>query len=207
MEIEYKGANALIIKSGALSVIVDPRLSLVGLKDLKVTGQIELVTDNNFAVEGDQKILINGPGEYEVSGVSIKGIPAKRHIDETDQKVSIYQLEIAGQKIAILGHISGLLDESQLESIGVIDILTIPIGDNGYTLDAHEAAKIVGQIDPRIVIPTHYADKGLKYEVPQNDLADFLKELGAQQHEVVDKLKIKKGVLPVVLTVYEVKRS
>lgn len=207
MEIEYKGANALVIKSGAVSVIVDPKLSLVGLKDLKVAGQIELVTDNNFAIEGDQKILIDGPGEYEVSGVSIKGIPAKRHIDEIDKKVSIYQLEIAGQKIAVLGHISGLLDESQLESIGMVDILTIPIGDNNYTLGAHEAAKIIGQIDPRIVVPTHYADKGLKYEVPQSDLSDFLKELGAQQHEVVDKLKIKKGVLPAVLTVYEVKRS
>ena len=74
-----------------------------------------------------------------------------------------------------MGHIQDVLDEAQLEGIGVVDILIVPVGGNNYTLDAHAAVKIVNQIDPRIVIPVHYADKAVKYDVAQDDLSSFLK--------------------------------
>lgn len=207
MEIEYKGANGLAIKSNQINIVVDPKLSIVGLKDIKVSDALEIVTQPELALDANQKILIDGPGEYEVSRVSVKGIAAKRYRDETGEKFTVYRLEISGSRIAILGHSTENLDETQLEALGVIDILALPVGGNNYTLDAHQAAKLVNQIDPRIVIPLHYADKGVKYDVEQDDLENFLKELGAPEHEVVDKLKIKNGILPAVRTVYEIRRS
>lgn len=208
MEIEYKGVTAITIKSGSsVNVVVDPKLSSVGLKDLKITDAIELATDTDLAIDNDQKILINGPGEYEVSGVSIKGISVPRFKDANGRKVTVYRLEVGGARIAILGHIQDVLDEAQLEGIGVVDILIVPVGGNNYTLDAHAAVKIVNQIDPRIVIPVHYADKAVKYDVAQDDLSSFLKEMGAQEHEIVDKLKIKNGIVPAARTVYELNRS
>ncbi len=207
MEIEYKGGNGLAIKSSLINITIDPKISLIGLKDIKVTDTLEIVTETGLAIDNDQKILIDGPGEYEVSRVSVKGIAAKKYKDESGSKFTIYRLEISGFRVAILGHCTETLDESQLEAIGVVDILIIPVGGNNYTLDAHQAAKLVNQIDPRIVIPVHYADKTVKYDVDQDDLAGFLKELGTQEHEVVEKLKLKNGVIPAVRTVYQINRS
>lgn len=207
MEIEYKGATTITIKAGsAVNVVVDPKLSNVGLKDVKLTDAIEIVTDPEQAIDKDQKILISGAGEYEVSGVSIKGVSIPRYKD-AERAVTAYKLELNGTRVAILGHVSDTLDEVQLESIGVIDVLALPVGGNSYTLDSHAAAKIVNQIDPKIVIPMHYKDSAVKYEVDQDDLSSFLKDLGAQEHEVVDKLKIKNGAMPAVRTVLEIKRS
>ncbi|OGL34266.1 hypothetical protein A3F64_00540 [Candidatus Saccharibacteria bacterium RIFCSPHIGHO2_12_FULL_42_8] len=207
MEIEYKGGNGLTIKSSLINITIDPKISLIGLKDIKVTDTLEIVTETGLAIDDDQKILIDGPGEYEVSRVSVKGIAAKKYKDESGTKFTIYRLEISGFRVAILGHCTETLDESQLEAVGIVDILVIPVGGNSYTLDAHQSAKLVNQIDPRIVIPAHYADKAIKYDVDQDDLTGFLKELGAQEHEVVEKLKLKNGVVPAVRTVYEIRRS
>lgn len=208
MEIEYKGANNLVFKSNSTSLIVDPKLPMPGQKGMKIDGVIEVVTQLSLAVaQANPKILIDGPGEYEVSGISIKGVLAKSHHDP-EATTTMYRLDIAGFRVAIVGHVTPILNETQLESIGVVDIVTIPVGGNGYTLDAHEAAAMVRQIDPKIVIPTHYADPSLKYEVNQDGLEGFLKELGATQHEIVDKLKMKNvSPLPAMLTVYEIKRS
>lgn len=209
MEIEYKGANSLVFKTGSTSLVVDPKLSLVGKKDVKVDGYIELVTNPKFITEGEAKpkITIEGPGEYEVSGISIRGVSAKGYSEEESKSV-IYRLDIAGFRVAVLGHIKSPLSESQLEGLGVVDIVTVPVGGNNYTLNAHEAAAIVRQIDPKIVIPTHYKDNDLRYEVDQDDMEGFLKELGATQHDITDKLKMKPGaVLPVVLTIVEIKKT
>lgn len=209
MEIEYKGANCLVFKTGSTSLVVDPKLSLVGKKDIKVDGLVELVTDPKFSINSDAKpkITIEGPGEYEVSGISIRGVAAKGYSEE-EAKAVIYRLDIGGFRVAVLGHIKNPLNESQLEGLGVVDIVTIPVGGNGYTLNAHEAAAIVRQIDPKVVIPTHYKDDDLHYEVDQDSMEGFLKELGATQHDITDKLKMKLGaVLPVVLTIIEIKRT
>ena len=57
----------------------------------------------------------------------------------------------------------------------MVDVLFVPVGGNGYTLDAIGALKIIKKIEPKIIIPTHYADKAIKYEVPQADLDEVMK--------------------------------
>lgn len=209
MEIEYKGGNSVVMKSGTAVLAIDPRASLFGVKDVKTDDAIEVLTETRFGIEKSKaKIVIDGPGEYEVSGVSLKGIPARRYLDTQGLDTTIYSISIAGHRVALLGNTAPKLSEDQLEGIGVIDIAILPVGGGGYTLDAHEAAALTRQLDPRIVIPVHYADKGLSYEVEQDSLEGFLKELGADQHDKAEKLKLKAGsTLPAVLTVVEVERS
>lgn len=208
MEIEYKGAHCITIKLSQVTIVTDPKLSLVGLKDMVTNDMVEIATDPQFVVHSKEKILIDGPGEYEVSGISIKGVAAKRYIDEDGKKATIYQVNVSNTKIGILGHVSEDLSEDQLEQLGLIDVLIIPVGGSGYTLDAHGAAKLVGRIGPKVVIPVHYADKGIQYEVAQNELDLFLKEVGATQHETLDKFKLKTGAsLPEILTVVELNRT
>ena len=111
-----------------------------------------------------------------------------------------------GVSIVVVGHIFAPLPDSVLEEIGLVDVVIVPVGGGGYTLDGHQAAMVVRQLEPKVVIPTHYADPAVKYEVPQESLAEFLKEIGGE-HEVVSSYKIKGGVVPATLTVIEITRS
>ena len=208
-DLEYKGANAVVLTTKQATVLFDPNLSIVGLKDIMHKGAVEITTEESFKVLNDDlRVLIEGPGEYEVADLSIRGIPASRHIDTNDKKAAtIYRLEIGDIRIGVLGNIAPNLSDEQRESLGVVDVLVIPVGGGGYTLDATSASILVRHIDPKVVIPVHYADTALKYEVPQDVLETFVKELGAPV-EVTSKYKVKAAsMLPASLTVVEIKRT
>ena len=209
-EIEYKGGNTVVIATKKASLVIDPKLSLIGLKDLVVKDAVELATEERFALNSESaRLLIEGPGEYEVADFSIRGTPAQHHLDtESDVLTStIYRIEVGEARIALLGNIADKLSEDQLEALGVVDIAILPIGGGGYTLDATAAASVVRQVDPRLVIPVHYADKGLKYEVPQDALNTFVSELGAPVETVPKyKLKAMSAIAP-ILTIVEITRS
>ena len=202
-EIEYKGANSIVISTKKSKLIVDPKLSLVGLKDLNVKGAVELVTEQRFAVnDAEVNLIIDSPGEYGIAGFDINGVAARRHLDgPTEGKLStMYRVEVEGARIGVIGNVYEKLTDEQLEQLGVLDILIIPVGGNGYTLDATGAVGLVRSISPKIVIPVHYADSALKYEVPQGDLSLFVSELGATV-ETVAKYKYKAGALTPTPTV------
>ncbi|MFI5212350.1 MAG: MBL fold metallo-hydrolase [Candidatus Saccharimonadales bacterium] len=209
-DIEYKGGNGLVISTKKLTALIDPKLSVVGLKDMSIKGGVEIATEARFATNDDEaQLRIEGPGEYEMGPFSIRGIAAVRHLDTSaDEKAStIYRIEIGDVRIAILGNITPKLSEEQLEELGMIDLLVVPVGGGGYTLDGTSAAAIVRQVDPKAVIPVSYADSTLKYEVPQDALDTFVKELGAPV-ESMAKYKVKAAsTLPAVLTLIEVTRS
>lgn len=209
-EIEYKGANGIIISSKKASVVVDPKLSIVGLKDIPVKDGIELATEARFAINSDDaKLVVEGPGEYGIADFDIRGVAAQRHLDtEADPKTStIYRIEVGDIRTAVVGNIYEKLTEDQLEEIGIIDVLVVPVGGSGYTLDATGAATITRQIDPKVVVPVHYADDAIKYEAPQSDVETFIAELGAPVEEA-PKLKLKAAsALPQSLTVYKLARS
>lgn len=209
MELEYKGGNCVIISSKKDLFITDPKLTDIGLKDVTSQAAALLLTQSAFGIAAsDDTLVIDGPGEYEVRNCSIRGIPARRHSDlsENAKSATIYRLDLDGVSVAILGHIDSKLTDDQLEALGVIDILIVPVGGSGYTLDAKSAVEVVRKIEPKVVIPTHYAEEGLSYEVPQQPVDDFIKELGAATEEL-PKLKVKAGLLPAVLTVYRLTRA
>lgn len=209
-DIEYKGGNGVIIATKKTTVIIDPRLSVVGLKDLSVKDSVELATEARFAIgDKDARLVIEGPGEYEIGDFSIRGVRAIRHLDTpADEPVStMYRLEVGDVRLAVLGNIADKLEEDQLEALGIVDILIIPVGGSGYTLDATAAAALTRHIDPKVVIPVHYADPAIKYEVPQDVLDTFVKEMGAPLESTL-KYKVKAASsLPPVLTTIEVTRS
>ncbi len=209
-DIEYKGGNTVVISTKKTTLITDPKQSLIGLKDASVKDAVELATEERFMINDEAaRLVIEGPGEYEVGDFSVRGIAAQRHIDtETDEKRStIYRIETGDVRIALLGNVAPKLTEEQLEDLGVIDIVIIPVGGTGYTLDATSAAAIVRQIEPKAVVPVHYADAALSYEVPQEDLEVFTKELGAPVEET-GKYKVKAATsLPDALTAIVIARS
>jgi L-ascorbate metabolism protein UlaG (beta-lactamase superfamily) len=139
--------------------------------------------------------------------MSIRGVAARAHMDaeEDGKKATMYSVATEDVTVAIVGHVHPDISEDQLEELGVVDVLIVPVGGGGYTLDAAGAVDVVRKIGPKIVIPTHYADSAVSYEVPQADVDAFIKELGAAV-EVSNKLKLKAGTFGEALTVQQLNR-
>jgi L-ascorbate metabolism protein UlaG (beta-lactamase superfamily) len=207
MEIEYRGANSIVIKDKKILIVVDPTTN-VSVKEAKNPEAVILLTQKGLAIDeqGSGGFVIDMPGEYERNDVSVVGMPVKSHISPVEQAktATMYAIAVGNTRIAVIGHASAPLTDDDLENLGLVDIVVIPVGGGGYTLDARDAATIVRQISPKAVIPTHYADTRVKYEVPQEPVENFIKEL-ASAHEKLPALKVKN--LPEVLTIYELSRT
>ncbi len=198
MELQFYGANCVAVSGKNVRLVIDDNLASLGAKSVTKDSDVVLVTSPiiKLAEKASPKLLIDGPGEYEVSDVSVYGIAARGHMDEAGSlKATMYKLVYNEVSVLITGHIYPELSEQQLEQIGEVDAMLVPVGGNGYTLDAVGALKLVRSIEPRLVIPTHYDDKSLKFEVPQQPLGQAIKELAMEPQETTAKLKLKPGEL------------
>ncbi len=192
MELQYYGANCVRLTTKKGSIVIDDNLASLGLKSITKNEDISLWTSPSLPGPKTARFTAETAGEYEIAGVIIQGIAARAHMDgEGKQNAVIYTIIADDIKVAVLGHIYPDLHEDQLEQIGLVDIAIVPVGGNGYTLDGAGALKIIKQIEPKVIIPTHYADKAIKYKVPQAQLAEALKNLGMEPSETVAKYKPK----------------
>jgi L-ascorbate metabolism protein UlaG (beta-lactamase superfamily) len=194
MDLQYFGANCIKITSRKASIIIDDNLVELGLKSVTKSGDIALFGMDHKDPTQEVKLVIDYPGEYEASDVSIQGIAARGHMDEAGKlSATIYKMLIEDIRIVSLGHVYPELNDEQLEAIGTVDVLLVPVGGNGYTLDPVGALTMIKKIEPKLVIPTHYADNAINYPVPQQELENALKELSMEARDTVDKLKLKPG--------------
>ena len=136
MDIQFHGANCLTLTTKQARVVVDDNLVKLGSKSVAKAGDVVLFTQEQPEAVPSAKIVIAQPGEYEVSGVSIYGIAARAHMDEEGRKTAtMYKLLVDDLKVLITGHVYPELSDSQLETIGMVDVMIVPVGGNGYTLD------------------------------------------------------------------------
>jgi len=187
MDITYLGHSSFKIKTRSASIITDPFDSqMVGLKYLGAEGEIVTLShahrDHNASdkVTGVKKIL-EGPGEYEVMGVSIIGYPS---FHDTKQGVergknTIFVIEADGLRLAHLGDLGHALSDDLVNEMGSIDVLMVPVGGK-FTIGPKEAVEIVGKIDPYFTIPMHYLVPGLNPQTftGMESVEPFLKEIG-----------------------------
>lgn len=191
MDIQFHGANCLVVSHKNTRIVVDDNLAQVGKKSLIKADDVALYTSSE-EIKSNARLTFNGPGEYEVGDISIIGIAAKPFMnDDSSKTVTMYKLITSDLSILITGHILGDFSENQMEQIGTVDVLFVPVGNTGYTLDPIGALKLIKDIEPKVVVPTHYKQQGINYPVEQIDLEAALKELGMEVKETVSKLKIK----------------
>ncbi len=204
MDIEYLGANCIRLTTKKAMVFIDPVVP--GIKINTSKAKFSLITNDNILDYKGEEFIVNTPGEYEMSGLTVRGLAARAHTDEEGESAVIYKINFEGFNLVVTGHIFTKLSDEQLEAIGMVDVLIMPVGGNGYTIDSTGAAQLSRKIEPKIVIPTHYSDKQIKYDVPQAELKMFLDEMGAQPDEQ-EKLKLGKNtILPEQLQVVPLKR-
>jgi len=185
-------------KNNQVSILIDPFEESIGLKlPRKLEADIVLVTHdhpdhNNIKKVSGSPFVAAGPGEYDVKGVFIQGIPAFHDDVQGKERgeTTIYTIEAEEIKLCHLGDLGQKeLTSEQLEKIGDVDILMIPIGGI-FTIDAKEAIKVMAQIEPKIIIPMHYKIPNLKIKL--DTLDKFLKALGIKSLQPLPKLSIKK---------------
>jgi L-ascorbate metabolism protein UlaG (beta-lactamase superfamily) len=145
--------------------------------------------------------VVKGPGEYEISGILIVGMPTFHDGEKgkTRGKNTIYLMEIDELSVCHLGDLGHTLTAEQAEELGNIDILLLPVGGVS-TINASGAAEVVRQLEPKVVIPMHYKTLLLKRELDPVD--KFLTEMGVKEISPQPKLSVTRANLPLTTQVF-----
>lgn len=190
MTINWYGEGCFRLQFKEATILTDPLDAEVsGLKPTRIKVDIVIKTLIGLPLKRDLKeeeFLICTAGEYEIKNIFIKG---KTLTEESGEKFikTIYLIEAEELKILDLGYLTNPLDP-KLFADEEIDILIIPAGGKPF-LDLKEAAKLINQLEPKIVVPSFYKIPGLKRKT--GELKDFLKEFGATA-EPLEKLTVRK---------------
>lgn len=206
MKITWAGQSCFEIttsngKDSQATIVIDPFDEKIGLKAPNFSADVLLVSHdhhdhNNVKGVKGSPFMIDGPGEYEIKGVFVQGIPSFHDDAQGKERGAntIYAIEAEGMRLCHLGDFGQKeLTDEQLEKIGHVDILMIPVGGN-YTIASSEATKIVGQIEPKIVVPMHYELPKLSVKLEGVD--KFLKAMGKTGVTPQDKFTVKISTLP-----------
>ena len=200
MDISWLGHSCFRLKGSHAVVITDPYSPGLGYSLGKPTARIVTVSHQHPGHSyvqgvGGQPKEVSRPGEYEISGVLIIGI-ATFHDGERGRKRgknTVYLMEIDEISVCHLGDLGHVLTNEQVEEIGNVDVLLLPVGGVS-TINAPMAAEVVRQLEPKAVIPMHYKTRALSWEL--EPVERFLKEIGAKQVNSQPKLSITKSSLP-----------
>ena len=206
MEITWLGHSCFRIKGSQATIITDPYPPDLGYSLGKLTARIVTVSHQHPShsyvqgISGEPK-LVAGPGEYEISGVLIIGIPTFHDADggRIRGKNTVYLMEVDGIAICHLGDLGHALTEEQVEEIDDVDVLLLPVGGVS-TIDAPVAAEVIRRLEPGVVIPMHYKTPELKRELEPVD--KFLKEMGIEQIDSQPKLSLTQSSLPTSTQVF-----
>ncbi|HTW96389.1 MAG TPA: MBL fold metallo-hydrolase [Candidatus Methylomirabilis sp.] len=203
MTITYLGQSCFKLQDKVgpegVTLVTDPFGKDLGLKVPNFEADIVTISHqhhdhNNSAALRGTPFIIDSPGEYDVKGVMVQGIETfhdNKGGAERGKNI-VYRLEMDDLTIVHLGDLGHILTDEQLEQLDGVDILFIPVGGK-YTIDAKTAVEVIGQLEPRIVVPMHYKLPGTKLEF--DGVEKFVKELGVQPRRE-EKLKINKKDLP-----------
>ncbi len=201
MKISWHGQSCfkLTIKTNGaekITLFIDPFDKQIGLTSPRGNADIVICSHNHPDHHNTQSLsgnpfVIDGPGEYDVKKVFIKGIYSF-HDDKKGEERGINTISVIDAEDLKVCHLGDLgqkaLSDSQLEKIGEVDILMIPVGGT-FTINGSEAVKIINQIEPKVVIPMHYKIPGLSLKL--DGVERFLKEIGIEQ-ETTEELNIQK---------------
>ena len=196
MDLTWLGHGCFRLRGKNASVVTDPFPPSIGLKLPKLEAELVTVSHPHENHSYTQAVAgggyrIEGPGEYEVAGVSVFGLPTFHDASSGAERGrnTVYVIELDDVRICHLGDLGHRLGDQDAESIGTVDVLLVPVGGHN-TLSAAQAAEVVRQIDPRVVVPMHFSIPGLKVQLDPVDR--FLKEMGvAETTESQPKLSMQ----------------
>lgn len=198
MVITHHGGQCFKITQGDLTIVFDPISKGGTLPAVRFGADIALVSRKHADMNGTDEVsfggkepfVIDGPGEYEHSGVRVQGFLTKSQYQSQkgnlDALNTVYAVTLEGMTLVHLGALSDpMLSHEAREAIDEIDILFVPVGGDGV-LSPAEASKLSVTLSPKIIIPMHWSGMG-----EAKALESFLGD-GGKDAEKVDKLTLKK---------------
>jgi len=197
LDVTWHGQSCFRLRGKNATAVTDPFPQSIGLQPPKLEADVVTVShphpghSNVEAVVTKDAFIVDGPGEYEVKGITVFGIRAFHDALEGAQEGinTIFVLEVDDIRICHLGDLGHALDDETVEAIGTpVDVLLVPVG-GGKALTAEKAAEVVRTIEPRWVVPMHYRVPGLKLEL--DGVETFLKEMGVTEAIPQPKLVIQ----------------
>ena len=208
MDITWLGHACFRLRSRDVAVVTDPFSGEGwGHQAIATAGNIVTVSHqdphHSYAegVTGNPRV-VSGPGEYEIGGVMITGIPGLRRTGQGEPpgKNTMYLLLIEDIRVCHLGDIAGPLTSEQLIVAQDAEILLVPVGGN-CTINGAESAKVVAQIEPRVIIPMHYATPETAGHLDLEGLDRFRREMGVSELPAQNRFSVTANSLPLEPTV------
>ena len=196
MDVTWLGHGCFRLRGRSAAVVTDPYPPALGLKLQRLDADLVTVShdhDNHSYTQAVREAYeIRGPGEYEVAGVSVIGIPTF-HDSEKGAKHgrnTVYLFEIDDLRVCHLGDLGHKLDDVEAETVSSPDVLLVPVGGHS-SINAAQAAEVVRLLEPRFVVPMHYSIPGIKVSLDPIDR--FLTEMGLSSAEPQAKLSVQRS--------------
>lgn len=194
MQLTWHGVACFRVQTDGASVLIDPVLAGSGLRSPRMNANIIVLTDRAAAEKFEvpatdpRPLVVSGPGEYEAAGILVEGTAIPRGSSRVG-----YRIIADGISIVALGMLAAPPSAEAMSALAGSDVLLLPVG-GGPVLSATQAAQLITQLEPRIVVPCAYRIAGLTLKL--DPLDKFCKEIGICPTEELPKLKLTRKDLP-----------
>jgi L-ascorbate metabolism protein UlaG (beta-lactamase superfamily) len=190
MELTFVGLSCVRLRGRDVEVVIDPIPPGASSRPPRVNPDIVVRTEGTVDLSllrpGEGRAQeVSGPGEYELRGVSVFGVAAGA--------TTIMRVEVDDVRVCALGRLHRQLTESEIDALGHLDVLAVPVG-GGDGLEAQAAARLVNALEPAIVVPVRYAVPGVDGDYEPVD--KFAKEMGLAEGWVPQPKLNLTGSLP-----------
>lgn len=199
MDITWIGHSCFRLRADDLVVITDPFPASFGLRPEMRPATVVTVSNshpnhNNWSeVAGSPKVF-DAPGEYEYSGVAVRGVMTGLPPDiPIEHRNVAYSVEIDRVNICHLGDIGVALTPKQVDELAPVDVLLLPTG-GGCTLELDQMLQAMQDLNPNIVIPMHYGIEGMNLPIQGVDV--FLRSMGLDDVQPQPRLVVTSANLP-----------
>lgn len=197
------GHSAFRLRGKDVSVVTDPFPPEMGLAMDEVSADIVTVSHESpnhchVSSVGGMPRVVRGPGEYEIKDVLIAGVATEQTPDQGPLNTA-YVFRIDDVVVCHLGDAASPLTDAQIEGIGDVDVLLLPVGGSDV-LDPSGAAQVVKQLEPGYVVPMHYAIDGATTS-GYAPVEQFCREMGTKEFQPEAKLTVTRGSTPQVARV------
>lgn len=200
MEISWYGLSCFrLTERGVASVITDPYPDDYGYVFPRPRADIITVSSDDparnavKAPRGPAQIL-EGPGEYEIGNVFVTGVTLVRNQRKAEPKRNVvFVFDFDNITVCHLGALNYVPSQSQIEALGAVNVLLTPVGGKDLISPA-QASEVISMLEPNLVIPMQYQVPPGTLKLPR--IGSFLKEMGTNNVESVESLKITQSSLP-----------
>jgi L-ascorbate metabolism protein UlaG (beta-lactamase superfamily) len=201
VDLSWLGHACFRLRGRDVTILTDPYSSDGwGYPELATSANIVTISNDHphhadvSGIEGNPRVL-RGPGEYEIGGVLIWGVRTSRP-PGTSARNTAFTIQIEELTVCHLGDLATApLSAEELTRIKDADVLLVPVGGN-CTINATQAAAIVAQVEPRLIVPMHYATDETRGQVTLDEVDRFCKELGATEAAPRARLSVTPTSLP-----------